>query len=147
MTGLIVIDESGDLGSAGSRFFAMAAIVTSASRSLKQASSQLPVGKTEYKFFNTFPDKIHSILRHVDRSESSICYVVTCKNDPIDHTFIYGNELYRRSLTDLIDSSMSVLRVRDVSVVVDGSRFISNEMLREICSDLARKHGKNLKRC
>ena len=147
MTGLIAIDESGDLGSAGSDYFAMASIVTSASRNLKKASSQIPLGKIEYKFFNTFPDKIHRILNQVCDSEVSINYIVTCKNNPIGHTFVYGNDLYRRTLADLVDSSMSDLQVRDVSIIVDGSRFISNDDLRKTCSSLANKYGKNLKKC
>lgn len=41
MTGLIVIDESGDLGSKGSTYFAIAALVMLRPRHLKVASKLL----------------------------------------------------------------------------------------------------------
>jgi len=87
------------------------------------------------------------LLKSITNSNSTINYVVTYKNHPIDNIFVYGNELYKRVLSDLIDSSLSVLQVKDVNIIIDGNRFISNEELRIICDSLALKHGKNLKKC
>ena len=42
MTGLIVVDESGDLGSAGSEYFAMAALILMRPRHLKSVLGVFP---------------------------------------------------------------------------------------------------------
>ena len=52
MTGLIVIDESGDLGSAGSTYFTICSIVSPSSRVLLPAARLLPKGNLEKKFYN-----------------------------------------------------------------------------------------------
>ena len=49
MTGLIVIDESGDLGSKGTTYFAMAAIVMIRPRHLKPAYKLIHKGSFEQK--------------------------------------------------------------------------------------------------
>ena len=44
MTGLIAIDESGDLGSSGTRYFTMAAIIMFRTRYLKRAADAINKG-------------------------------------------------------------------------------------------------------
>ena len=67
MTGLIVIDESGDLGPHGSKYFAIAAIVVFRSRDLKKAASFL--SKTfESKWYNVSPDQRRTVLSAMSNS-------------------------------------------------------------------------------
>ena len=55
MTGLIAIDESGDLGSAGKRYFSIAAIVMLRPRDLKKAADFIPKDKIEHRWNNSLP--------------------------------------------------------------------------------------------
>ena len=50
MTGLIAIDESGDLGSSGIRYFTMVAIVMFRTRHLKKAADVIPNKGYELKW-------------------------------------------------------------------------------------------------
>ena len=53
MTGLIAIDESGDLGSSGTRYFTMAAIIMFRTRYLKRAADAIPNKGYEVKWNNS----------------------------------------------------------------------------------------------
>jgi hypothetical protein len=50
VTGLIAIDESGDLGSSGTRYFTMAAIIMFRTRYLKRAADAIPNKGYEVKW-------------------------------------------------------------------------------------------------
>ena len=62
MTGLIAIDESGDLGPSGSRYFCIAAMVLLRSRDLKKASRLLS-NDYESKWYNSSSEKRVRILQ------------------------------------------------------------------------------------
>ena len=67
MTGLIVIGESGDLGSQGSTYFAIAALVILRPRHLKVASKLLPNDGREHKWINTDPDDHRDVV--IDKND------------------------------------------------------------------------------
>ena len=145
MTGLIVIDESGDLGSAGTRYFSIAAIVMLRPRDLKKASDLLP-RDTERKWHNTLPQNRREILTSMADLRFDAVYSVVDKNNPSDHHPVYGNELYEKILRQVISDAMDVLPCRDSNVFLDSSHFISADKLRAIVREEAVKHGINVKR-
>ncbi len=147
MTGLMAIDESGDLGSSGSRFFVIASVISPSSRELLSASRLLPKASKEKKFYNSSESEIGSILASVAGTAAKISYVVTEKNNPLDNNFVYGVDLYRRSLRDLVDVSLDQIVGKDINIMVDGSRYIQQSELRRMCEELCMEHGKNLKKC
>ena len=69
LTGTIIIDESGDLGPSGTRYFSMAAIVAFRSRDLKRAANVLP-NQSERKWYNSSKMTSKRKQRHrVDRAD------------------------------------------------------------------------------
>lgn len=144
MTGLIAIDESGDLGSHGTRYFAIAAIVMLRPRNLKEAADLLPKD-TERKWHNSIPQVREEVLSAMSTLRFNAVYSVVDKNNPSDHYPIYGNDLYRKTLREVVSDAMDVLQCRDTNILLDGCRFISVSELRAICTEEAERHGINLK--
>lgn len=72
---------------------------------------------------------------------------MTEKNNPLDNVFIYGVELYKRNLRALIDSSLEQTAGKDINIIVDGSRYIQQKELHDMCKELCEYHDKNLKKC
>ena len=129
MTGLIVIDESGDLGPHGSKYFAIAAIVVFRSRDLKKAASFL--SKTfESKWYNVSPDQRRTVLSAMSNSKFKVVYTVVEKNKPLNHNRLYGNELYRVILEQVLIDAMEILPCKDFNVLLDRNRFITTNELR-----------------
>ena len=145
MTGLIAIDESGDLGSAGTRYFSIAAIVMLRPRDLKKAADLLPK-ETERKWHNTLSQNRREILTSMADLRFNAVYSIVDKNHPSDHHPVYGNELYERTLRQVISDAMDVLICKDSNVFLDSSHFIPVEKLRKIVREEAVKHGVNVKR-
>ena len=83
MTGLIAIDEAGDLGSAGTRYFTMAAIVLFRSRNLKKAAVSIPNDGIEHKWNNSTPERRLNVLKSMADQKFKIVYVVVDKNTVI----------------------------------------------------------------
>jgi hypothetical protein len=147
MTGLIVVDESGDTGKKGSANFTICSIISPSSRVLIPASRNLPKANVEKKFYNTADSEIIGVLNSLSNLPIEIAFVSTEKNHPSDGVYIYNNDLYRRSLKDLLDMSLQRLQCKDVNIIVDGSRYITQKELRDMCEELCLTHGKNLKKC
>lgn len=145
MTGLIAIDESGDLGSHGTRFFAIAAIVMLRPRDLKKAANLLP-SDTERKWHNSIPQIREEILTAMSSLRFTAAYTVVDKNNPSDHHPVYGNELYEKTLRLVLSDAMEVLPYKDVNVLLDGSGFIKLERFRKIVSEEAAIHAVNPKK-
>ena len=82
MTGLIVVDESGDLGSNGSRFFSMAALVMFRSRYLKNASKMIPNDEEEHKWSNTEPEKRKALFEVMNQCNFDAVYSVVERETP-----------------------------------------------------------------
>ena len=82
MTGLIVVDESGDLGSNCSRFFSMAALVMFRSRYLKNASKMIPNDEEEHKWSNTEPEKRKALFEVMNQCNFDAVYSVVEKRNP-----------------------------------------------------------------
>ena len=145
MTGLIAIDESGDLGSHGTRFFAIAAIIMLRPRDLKKAANLLP-SDTERKWHNSIPQIREEILTAMSSLRFTAAYTVVDKNNPSDHHPVYGNELYEKTLRQVLSDAMEVLPCKDVNVLLDGSGFIKLERFRKIVSEEAAIHSVNPKK-
>ena len=144
MTGLIAIDESGDLGSHGTRYFAIAVIVMLRPRNLKKAADLLPKD-SERKWHNSLPQVREEVLSAMSDLRFNAVYTVVDKNNPSDHHPVYGNELYEKVLREVVSDAMDVLQCRDTNILLDGCRFISVDRLREICAEEAKKRSINLK--
>lgn len=140
-----MIDESGDLGSAGTKYFSIAAIVMLRPRDLKKAADLLPKD-TERKWHNTLPQRRREILTSMADLRFNVVYSIVDKNNPFDHHPIYGNELYEGTLRKVISDAMDVLSCKDSNVFLDSSHFISTDKLRKIVREEAIKHGVNVKR-
>ena len=95
MTGVIAIDEAGDLGPAGTRYYSMVAIVIFRPRDLKKASKLLPKD-VERKWHNTLPVFREQILKTMSDLKFDVVYTTIDKNYPDNHHPIYGNELYEK---------------------------------------------------
>ncbi|MDN5357523.1 MAG: hypothetical protein PWR17_692 [Candidatus Methanomethylophilaceae archaeon] len=147
MTGLILIDESGDLGSAGSRYFTISAVITSMSRNLRSVSKLIPDTMPEHKFYNADDEERISVVREFSQSDSVVVSAVIEKNCPQSGHCTYGNDLYRTMLRNLLELAMPHSRTRDVNIIVDGSRYIKDKDLRSMCETIASDNGFNLKKC
>ena len=132
MTGLIAIDESGDLGSAGTEYFTIAAIIMMRPRNLKKAADLIPNKGYEVKWHNSDSRTKSEIINALsDLSFKIVCCTVN-KNNPDDHKPIYGNDLYERTLKEVIADSFKVLPCRDVNIIIDSCSFIDTEKIREM---------------
>ena len=76
-----MIDESGDLGSAGTRYFSMAAIIMLRPRDLKKASKLLPKDD-ERKWHNSLPVFRNQILQTLSELRFDVVYTTVDKNNP-----------------------------------------------------------------
>ena len=147
MTGLIAIDESGDLGSRGSRFFVIAAIVTRRSRHLLKVYKSIPTGSgPEIKFYDATHEERLDVLFEIVDSDSVIAYVCVDKRDHRE-PYRNGNELYHQALKRLIECALEMSESRDVNILVDESGFIKNDEVTEIGKGASEFIGKNLKKC
>ena len=142
MTALIAIDEAGDLGSAGTRFFSIAAIIVFRSRDLKKAASLLP-SNSERKWHNTIPEKRKELFSVMSDLKFSVVYAVVEKNRPQDHEFVYGNPLYKKMLRIVLSDAMRNVSCRDVDVFLDRNSFITNEEFRNLVFEGASESGVN----
>ena len=146
MTGLIAIDESGDLGSSGTEFFTIAAIIMLRPRNLKKAADLIPKKGYEVKWHNSDSKTKNEIINALSDLSFKIVYCTVNKNNPDDHRPVYGNELYERTLKEVIADSFKVLPCRDVNVVIDGCSFIDTEKIREIVLEEAEIQDVNPKK-
>ena len=144
MTGLIVIDESGDLGSSGTEYFSIAALIVLRPRYLKKAADLLPSNE-ERKWHNSTPSFRNEILSTMSDLDFRVVYTVVNKNNPLDHHPIYGNKLYETVLRQVISDAMDVLPCRDANVFLDSCSFISINRLREIVKEESVRHNVNIK--
>lgn len=145
MTGLIVIDESGDLGSAGSKYFSIAAMIMLRPRHLKSVADLLP-NDEERKWHNSTPAFRNTILSAMANLNFRVVYTVVDKNNPLNHHPIYGNRLYETILQQVISDAMDVVPCKDVNVFLDGSGFVKLERFRQIVADEAKLHKINTKK-
>ena len=144
MTGLIAIDESGDLGSSGSKYFSIAAIILLRPRNLKKASDMLPNGE-ERKWHNSSPAFRRDLLNTLSELSFNVVYTVVNKNEPLNHHPIYGNKLYEEVLREVIEDAMDYLPCKDVNVFLDGCGFIKLDRFRQLVSEEASKRNINTK--
>ena len=146
MTGLIAIDESGDLGSAGTEYFAMAAIVMLRPRDLKKAADLIPKKDYEVKWNNSLPSKRSEILQSMGDLRFRIVYTVVNKNHPDDNRPIYGNQLYEAVFRQVVSDAISVLPCKDFNLFLDSNYFMTIDTLRRIVRDESSKQGVNPKK-
>ena len=139
-----MIDESGDLGSAGTRYFSMAAIIMLRPRDLKKASKLLPKDD-ERKWHNSLPVFRNQILQTMSELRFDVVYTTVDKNNSDNHHPIYGNKLYEFVLKQVISDAMETLPCKDTNIYLDYSRFISLSRLRELVDELAVKNEVNTK--
>ncbi len=142
MTGTIVIDESGDLGSSGTRYFSIAAIVAFRSRDLKKAANVLP-NQSERKWYNSSFTEREAVLEEMSKSRFKAVYTIVDKNNPLSHSHLYGNDLYKVILRQVISDSMDILPCRDVNVLLDRNSFITNKEFRAMVYEEADHHNLN----
>lgn len=72
---------------------------------------------------------------------------VTVDKSKITRKKLFGSELYKRLLTELIDHSLEELDHNDVHIIIDSSYYIRQEDFKALCNDLSHKHGKHLMKC
>ena len=145
MTGLIVIDESGDLGSKGTTFFAMAAIVMIRPRHLKPAYKLIHKGSFEQKWYNSSNEERTTLFQMMKTCQfNAVCSVIN-KNHPLSKKNLYGNPLYEMMVRQVVSDALSVLQCKDVNIYLDRSRFITEKRFIEIVAEECKKSGANLK--
>ena len=137
MTGIVAIDECGDLGKNGSRYFVMAAIMSNRSRNLLKTSKLITNTKYEEKYKNTSENKISEILKSVSESNVVISYVVVDKYDFNSSYYgLCGNELYTTVLKDLLKSVSRTSPTYEVNILLDRSSSISEKNMNDMCDSL-----------
>lgn len=146
MTGLIAIDESGDLGSSGTRYFTMAAIIMFRTRYLKRAADAIPNKGYEVKWNNSDNHTREMVLNALSDLNFKIVYYTLDKNYPEGNKPIYGNDLYEFVLRQIIRDSMGALTCKDVNVFLDSCSFVSTDRLRQIVNEEAKLMGANPKK-
>lgn len=146
MTGLIVIDESGDLGSGGSKYFAMAALILFRTRHLKSAYKLLPKNY-ERKWYDSTPEERNEILDAMAECQFKAVVCAINKNNPDSKQYAYGNELYKTILRQVIRDALSVRPCNDINVYVDSSRFITQVDVRKMILEEAHIAGANVLDC
>ena len=142
MTGTIIIDESGDLGSSGTRYFSMAAIVAFRSRDLKRAANVLP-NQSERKWYNSSKTERETILEEMSKCRFRTVYTVIDKNNPLSHKCLYGNDLYNVILRQVVYDSMEILPCKDVNVLLDRNSFITVGDFRDMVREESMNHRLN----
>ena len=145
MTGLIVIDESCDLGSKGTVYFAMAAMVMIRPRHLKPAYKLLHKGSFEQKWYNSSEEERTQLFNTMSTCQFKAVYSVINKNHPLSKKNYYGNILYEIMVRQVVSDALSVLSCKDVNVYLDRNRFITEKRFREIVTEECQKSGANLK--
>ena len=146
MTGLIAIDESGDLGENGTRFFVIAAIVSGRSRRLLSTYKKIPLKEYESKFSNSSDEEREDVLNELATTDTKIVCVCVDKND-YREPYRSGNTLYQKALETLMEHAMMVAPSKDVNIMVDKSRFIKIDSMKETAGRIAESIGVNVKRC
>ncbi|MDR3283025.1 MAG: DUF3800 domain-containing protein [Candidatus Methanoplasma sp.] len=146
MTGLIAIDESGDTGKKGSKFFVMAAVITKRSRNLSSVYKAIPKKDFEVKFYNsTERDRSDIFIKMRDANIAIACICIDKQNQI--GVFRYGNDLYKDTLEKLIRHSLELYPQSDLDIKVDSSRFISIEDLTIMVASVSKDLQKNVKSC
>ena len=109
----------------------MAAIVVFRSRDLKKAAKMLP-DSSERKWHNTLPEKRNELLEMMSGLNFKAVYTVVDKNNPVDHDYLYGNNLYSKVLRLVVSDAMRYISSSDVNVLLDRNGFITSEEFRNI---------------
>ena len=146
MTGLIAIDESGDLGSSGTEYFTIAAIIMLRPRDLKKAADSIPHNNYETKWNNSTPNDRIMIINSMSALKFRIVYCTVNKNNPDDHRPIYGNDLYEKVLRQVIHDAIDYLPCKDVNIYLDSCSFITMDRFRQIVSEEASTRNINPKK-
>ena len=146
MTGLIAIDESGDLGPSGTEFFTIAAIITLRARYLKPAADAIPNKGYEVKWNGADYQERYKVIDTLSKLPFKIVYYTVNKNHPVGHRPIYGNALYDMMLTQVIRDSFDALPCKDANVFLDACPFITMERFRDIVFREAEMQGINPKK-
>ena len=147
MTGLIAIDESGDTGPNGSKFFVMAAIVTSRPRHLLRAYKATPAySGPEIKFYDAAINERLNVLTEIANANVKIIYVCVDK-EKSNNRFQHNNELYRWALKETMTNAINISENKDLNIIVDESSFIKNDCLKKMAKDASEVLGKNIKKC
>lgn len=146
MTGLIAIDESGDLGPSGTEFFTIAAIITLRARYLKPAANAIPDDVCEIKWNNSKSEIRCKVIEALSVLPFKVVYCTVNKNHPENRKPVYGNELYELMLKQVISDAYDVLPCKDVNIFLDGCPFISIEKFRSVVYEEAKMCGANPKK-
>lgn len=137
MTGIVAIDECGDLGKNGSRYFVMAAMMSNRSRNLLKTSKLITNTEYEEKYKNTPEDKIIKILESVSESGVVITYIAVDKYDFNSVYYgAYGNELYTAVFTDLLKSLSNTSPAYEINILLDRTSSISEKEMKDVCDSL-----------
>ena len=133
MTGIIAIDESGDLGKNGTRFFVISAIITNRSRSLLLTSKLINNNCFEMKYTNSDDKTRKLILKSISESKITVTYIVVDKYDFNSKYYNkYGKELYKAVLFDLVSSISKVSPISSANLMLDRNSAISKDELKNM---------------
>ena len=147
MSWVVAIDESGNLGKE-TRFFSMAALIMRRPRYLKKVYNSIPKKECESKFYNSSDEEIIEVLQSITQADVRIVYSSVDKYDHKGRFYgILGSVLYKSVLSELLGDVGSIIPNSDVELMVDRSRFITLDELRDIAASQFSAHGSQLKRC
>ena len=144
MTGLIVLDESGDLGLNGTKEFTLAALIIFRPRHLKSAYKLVQNKGAESKWHNTEHQFKEKVLKTMDNCQFDYVYATINKNHPLWHKKTFGNELYEIMVRQVVSDALSVAPCKDMRVYLDKNRFITNEKFKKIVSEECNQYNINL---
>lgn len=136
MTWTISIDECGDVGKNGTRFFVIAATIVIRSKNLKNVAKLITNTKGEMKYSNTDKETQFAIMSALSTSNVTIMYIVADKHDFMSKYYEqYGKQLYELVLSDLISIIARKSGVKDVNIMLDRTSIISDLKIKELLSN------------
>lgn len=84
-----------------------------------------------------------AVLEEMSKSRFKAVYTIVDKNNPLNHNHLYGNDLYKVILRQVISDSMDILPCKDVNVLLDRNSFITNKEFRTMVYEEADRHNLN----
>lgn len=137
MTGIAAIDESGDTGKNGSRYFVMAALVTSRSRHFLNASKLIVNKYGECKYYDSKHSTKIDVLSALSQTDAVIIAIIVDKWDYSSEFYnTYKNELYEKVFEKLLSNLDNVSPCKSLNIMLDRTSSLSNQKMIELSEKL-----------
>lgn len=144
----VYLDESGDLGKYGSKYFVVAALCTKNPKPIENMMKRIRIRKlkkklknlSELKGNNSSPEVRNYVLRGIARLDCSISIIVITKEQILDRLFEAKHKLYNYIIGLLVEKTN--LASNDIELILD--KKDSNKLLQKDLNEyLTKKIAEN----